>query len=51
MAGASGLGVSEDFPLDGPRSLYGMTKLAGELMVAEYADAYGIRYLIDRCGC
>src|ERR1039457_2898343 len=49
VAGASGLGVSEDFPLDGPRSLYGMTKLAGELMVAEYADAYGIRYLIDRC--
>jgi CDP-paratose 2-epimerase len=50
VAGASGLGVNEDFPLDGPRSLYGMTKLAGELMVAEYADAYGIRYLIDRCG-
>ena len=50
VTGASGLGVSEDFPLDGARSLYGMTKLAGELMVAEYADAYGIRYLIDRCG-
>ena len=50
IAGASERGVSEDFPLDGPRSLYGMTKLAGELMVAEYADAYGIRCLIDRCG-
>jgi CDP-paratose 2-epimerase len=50
VPGASGHGVSEDFPLDGARSLYGMTKLAGELMVAEYADAYGIRYLIDRCG-
>jgi len=49
-AGSSGLGVSEDFPLDGARSLYGMTKLAGELMVAEYGDAYGIRYVIDRCG-
>jgi len=48
--GASARGVSEEFPLDGARSLYGMTKLAGELMVAEYADAYGIRYLIDRCG-
>ncbi|HEY3417167.1 MAG TPA: NAD-dependent epimerase/dehydratase family protein, partial [Armatimonadota bacterium] len=23
-------GISEDFPLDGPRSLYGMTKLAAE---------------------
>ena len=50
ITGASALGVSEEFPLDGPRSLYGMTKLAGELMVAEYADAYGFRYLIDRCG-
>ena len=44
------MGVSEDFPLDGARSLYGMTKLAGELLVAEYGDAYGIRYVIDRCG-
>jgi CDP-paratose 2-epimerase len=50
VAGASGLGVSEEFRLDGARSLYGMTKLAGELMVTEYADAYGIRYLINRCG-
>lgn len=50
VTGASALGVNEDFPLEGPRSLYGMTKLAGELMVAEYGDAYGIRYLIDRCG-
>lgn len=50
VPGASACGVSEDFPLDGARSLYGMTKLAGELMVAEYADAYGIRCLIDRCG-
>ncbi len=50
IPGAAGLGVSEDFPLDGARSLYGMTKLAGELLVAEYGDAYGIRYVIDRCG-
>lgn len=48
--GSSGAGISEDFPLEGARSLYGMTKLAGELLVAEYADAYGIRCLIDRCG-
>jgi CDP-paratose 2-epimerase len=27
-----------------------MTKLAAELMVAEYGDAYGIRFVIDRCG-
>src|SRR5205823_893212 len=48
--GASGDGIAEQFPLDGARSLYGMTKLAGELMVTEYADAYGLRTVINRCG-
>ena len=43
-------GITAAFPLDGPRSLYGMTKLAAELMVEEYADAYGFRFLIDRFG-
>jgi CDP-paratose 2-epimerase len=50
ISGASALGIAEDFPLEGPRSLYGMTKLAAELMVAEYGDAYGIRYFIERFG-
>lgn len=50
LPGASGDGVSEAFPLDGPRSLYGMTKLAGELMITEYASAYGLRCAINRCG-
>jgi CDP-paratose 2-epimerase len=50
MPGASAEGISENFPLDGARSLYGMTKLAAELAVAEYADAYGLKYVIDRCG-
>jgi CDP-paratose 2-epimerase len=50
LQGASEHGIAEDFPLDGARSLYGMTKLAAELMVAEYADAYGFRYFIERFG-
>jgi len=50
VVGAGEHGISEKFPLDGARSLYGMTKLAAELMVAEYGDAYGIRHVIDRCG-
>ncbi|MGA2136059.1 MAG: NAD-dependent epimerase/dehydratase family protein [Bryobacteraceae bacterium] len=50
VPGVSAAGIREDFPLDGARSLYGMTKLAGELLVTEYADAYGFRYLINRCG-
>src|SRR5919108_2659791 len=36
IPGASGSGIREDFPLEGARSLYGMTKLAAELMVEEY---------------
>ena len=50
VLGASPAGISEAFPLAGARSLYGMTKLAAELMVEEYADAYGLRVIINRCG-
>jgi len=42
--------VSEASRWKGRDSLYGMTKLASELMVEEYSDAYGFRFLIDRCG-
>ena len=48
--GATAAGIDEQFPLEGPRSLYGMTKLAAELMVEEYADAFGLRFIIDRFG-
>lgn len=50
LLGASNHGISEEFPLDGARSLYGATKLASELLIAEYADAYGLKTLINRCG-
>ncbi|MDQ3685594.1 MAG: GDP-mannose 4,6-dehydratase, partial [Acidobacteriota bacterium] len=33
-----------------PRSLYGATKLASELIVQEYVDTYGLRAIINRCG-
>jgi CDP-paratose 2-epimerase len=50
IPGASPEGISEDFPLTGLRSLYGATKLASELLIAEYAHIHGFRYVIDRCG-
>jgi CDP-paratose 2-epimerase len=50
MRGISEAGVSEDFPVDGPRSLYGASKLASELFVQEYVDTYGLRGVINRCG-
>jgi CDP-paratose 2-epimerase len=43
-------GVSEAFPLEGARTLYGATKLAAELLVCEYASSFGLRTVIDRCG-
>ncbi len=48
--GISDDGISEDFPLQGYRSLYGATKLAGELMVEEFRNAYGLKTVINRFG-
>jgi CDP-paratose 2-epimerase len=48
--GVSEKGISERFPLDGARTLYGATKLAAELLITEYAAAFGLRAAIDRCG-
>jgi len=50
LPGLSATGVSEGFPLDGPRTLYGATKLAAELLVAEYRAAFGMRTVVNRCG-
>jgi CDP-paratose 2-epimerase len=50
IPGVSSKGIAEQFPLDKPRSLYGVTKLASELIIAEYADTYGIRSVVNRCG-
>jgi CDP-paratose 2-epimerase len=50
VAGAGPAGISEDFPLDGPRTLYGATKLSAEHLIEEYADAFGMRAVVDRCG-
>ena len=50
LPGVGPAGISEGFPLAGPRTLYGATKLAGELLVTEYAAAFGLPAVIDRCG-
>jgi CDP-paratose 2-epimerase len=50
VPGFSERGIAEDFPLEGARSLYGASKLAGELLIHEYVHAYGLRALINRCG-
>ncbi|MDB6171267.1 MAG: 3-beta hydroxysteroid dehydrogenase [Chthoniobacteraceae bacterium] len=50
LPGCSPEGISADFPTTGPRSLYGTTKLAAELLIEEYGHAYGIHTVINRCG-
>lgn len=50
IAGASTSGISESFPLEGPRSLYGATKLSVEYIALEYAAMYDVNVIIDRCG-
>ncbi len=48
--GWSVAGIADDFPLPGARSLYGATKLASELLIAEYVASFGLRSVVNRCG-
>ena len=50
VPGVSPAGFSESFPTVGPRSLYGASKLAAELILAEYVAMYQLRGVINRCG-
>lgn len=50
LPGVSAKGFSEHFSLEGARSIYGATKLAGELLLKEYINGYGIKGVINRCG-
>lgn len=50
LPGISAEGIAESFPCDGVRSLYGATKYAAELLIAEYAAMYGLRCVVNRCG-
>lgn len=50
VGGVSPRGISESMPLKGARTLYGTTKLAAELLVEEYREAFGLRTIVNRCG-
>ncbi len=61
LSGISQRGISENFPLDilnagdyeaerAGRTFYGATKYASEIMVREYAEHFGLRTVINRCG-
>lgn len=50
LPGVSDRGISEQFPLEGPRSLYGATKLCSELLLHEFGELYNLQYVVNRCG-
>ena len=41
---------SEKDSLTGPKTIYGLTKLSSEMLIEEFSYAFGIKYLINRCG-
>lgn len=43
-------GITEEFSLRAPISLYGATKLASEIMALEYGKTFGFPVWINRCG-
>jgi CDP-paratose 2-epimerase len=52
VPGLSEQGIASNFPTVGRgfRSLYGSTKLASELFIEEYAAAFNLNVLVNRCG-
>jgi len=49
LPGVSEKGISESFSLNGYRSLYGASKLASEILIAEYNHFYRLRTIVNRC--
>ncbi len=48
--GLSTRGISESFSIGDFRSFYGTSKLASEFFIQEYAQSYGVKAIINRCG-
>jgi CDP-paratose 2-epimerase len=48
--GVCAAGITEDFPVAPPISLYGATKLATEYMALEYGSTFGFPVWVNRCG-
>lgn len=50
ISGLSPKGISERFPIDGFRSLYGASKLSSEIIIQEYIEFFNLKAVINRCG-
>ena len=42
--------INENFDVLKPKSIYGFTKLASEMLIEEFAYAFDVKFLINRCG-
>ena len=40
----------ENTKTEGPKTIYGVTKLASEMFIEEFSYAFNIKYIINRCG-
>ncbi len=40
---------NENSPVFGPKTIYGVTKLASEMFIEEFSYAFKIKYIINRC--
>jgi len=42
--------IDEKSSISGAKSIYGLTKLGSEMFIEEFSYAFGIKYIINRCG-
>ena len=42
--------IKENFKCDEPKSIYGFTKHASEMLIEEFSHVYKLKYIINRCG-
>ena len=42
--------IDEKFEVSKPKSIYGFTKYASEMLIEEFNYAFGLKYIINRCG-
>jgi len=42
--------INEKNVTTGPKTIYGLSKLASEMFIEEFSYAFGLRYIINRCG-
>ena len=42
--------INENFDTLLPKSIYGFTKLSSEMLIEEFSFAFGLKYIINRCG-